>query len=432
MKKLAFRILLVVLAAGAIAGGMYALFKQMGDAGYLIVGYGAWSLETTLVVALVVLLIAFLLFYLLLRTLILTLRLPKTLKQRGAAKREQRSHDALIVGLVESAQGNWERAEKTLIRHAANSGVPLVHYLTAARAAAQRGASGLRDEYLKIAAESMPDAELAIGLTRAELLLSENQFEEALNNLSHLNRIAPSHAAVLKLLHRTYAQLGDWESLHALIPALQSGKVLMEAEIKLLETETYSALLKQKAQTRDAETLKDLWAHIPKHVRKTVGVQTLYFAAMIDAGAGADIESELRAALSAQWDQTLVVLYGCIELAGKAAADQLEFAQAWLKSHATDPILLRVLGKLCIRNLLDEKAENYLKESLAVESSVEAFHLLGDLYSRRGDKEHASDCYRQGLLLASSEVINQVEQNPEGEAQPELPATEAPGEAAGA
>jgi HemY protein len=420
VKGLIFRVLLVALVTGAIVLGAYALFKQMSDVGYLIVGFGSWSLETSLVVAAITLLIAFLLFYLLLRSLILTLRLPKTLKQRGAAKRVQRSQDALIVGLVESAQGNWERAEKTLIRHAANSGVPLVHYLTAARAAAQRGASELRDEYLNIAAESMPDAELAIGLTRAELLLSENQFEEALNNLSHLNRIAPSHAAVLKLLHRTYAQLGDWESLHALIPVLKSGKVLMEAEIRLLETETYSALLKQKAQSRDAETLKDLWSYIPKHVRKTVAVQTLYFAAMIEAGAGAEIESELRAALFAQWEQTLVVLYGCIELAGKAAAGQLEFAQVWLKSHSTDPILLRVLGKLCIRNLLDEKAEKYLKESLRIESSVEAFHLLGDLYSRRGDKERASDAYRQGLLLASSEVVKQVEQNPEGEAQPEL------------
>ncbi|HLF97111.1 MAG TPA: heme biosynthesis HemY N-terminal domain-containing protein, partial [Methylococcaceae bacterium] len=108
MKRIAFRILLLVLVAGAVVGGAYALFKQMGDPGYLIVGYGGWSVETTLVFALVTLLVAFLLFYLLVRTFILTLRLPRTLKQRGAAKRAQRSHDALIVGLVESAQGNWE------------------------------------------------------------------------------------------------------------------------------------------------------------------------------------------------------------------------------------------------------------------------------------------------------------------------------------
>lgn len=419
MRKLAFRVLLIALVAGALAGGVYTLLSQMSDPGYLIAGYGSWVLETSLLVAAAALLITFVLFYLLLRTLILTLRLPKILKQRGAAKRAQRSQDALIIGLVESAQGNWEKAEKTLIRHAANSGVPLVHYLTAARAAASRGASKLRDEYLEIAAKSMPDAELAIGLTRAELLLSENQFEEALNSLSHLNRIAPSHAVVLKLLHRVYAQLGDWESLHALIPALQSGKVLMEAEIKLLETETYSALLRQKSQSRDAESLKDLWNHIPKHIRKSIGVQTLYFAAMIEAGAGLEIESGLRAALSTQWEQTLVVLYGCIDLTGQAAADQLQFAEAWLKLHPSDTVLLRVLGKLCIRNLLDEKAETYLSESIRVEPSVEAFHLLGDLHSRRGDKDRASNCYRQGLLLASSEVVKQIEQNPEGEAQPE-------------
>jgi HemY protein len=432
VKAFAIYVLIILaLVGGAVLWGYNALVSS-GDPGYAIIGHGRWVVESTLLSFLGILLTLFAVLYMALRLLGTVISLPATLKQRSELKKTRLSQEALLRGLYESAQGNWETAEKTLIRHAANSGAPLIHYLTAARAAQSRGARELRDEYLKVAAETMPEAELAIGLTRAELQLSERQFEDALENLSQLNKIAPSHAMVLKMLHRTYAHLEDWEALHALLPKLSGGKVMMEAEIKLLETETYSALLKQKAQLKDAAVLKELWKHVPKHIRSLGGVATLYFAAMIEAGAGADIESDLREMLSKAWDETLVVLYGCVELRGDAASAQIRFLEGLLGRYPRDAVLRRVLGRLCLRGRMLDLAERYLLDSLAAEASVEAYQLVGELLTQRGDKAAASDYYRKGLLMASSEVVQQVEDAAE-ETAPTLPGVaelEAPAEPA--
>ncbi|TAN49743.1 MAG: heme biosynthesis protein HemY [Methylococcaceae bacterium] len=413
--------ILLILLAGLLAV-IYTTLVTSGDPGYVIIGHGEYAMESTLLSLLIFLLALFIVTYLTLRLLGTMISLPKSIQQHSARKKNQRSQEALLIGLYESAQGNWEKAEKTLIRHAANSGAPLIHYLTAARAAQSRGARELRDEYLKVAAETMPEAELAIGLTRAELQLSERQFNDALANLSQLNKIAPTHAAVLKLLHRTYAQLEDWEALRNLLPTLSGNKVMMEAEIKLLETETYSALIKQKAGAKNAAALKELWKHVPKHIRAVTGVQTLYFAAMIEAGAGADIENDLRELLVKEWEQTLLVLYGCIELRGDAASAQVRFLEGLLVKKPNDAVLLRVLGRLCLRSRLYSLAEQYLTQSLAVEPSVEAYQLMGEALTQRGDKAAASDYYRKGLLMASNEVVQQIEEHPEAD----LPMEETP------
>jgi len=413
VKRLTY--LLVGLAVGI--GAVYFLLRQLlahGDPGYVVIGMGHWSAETSLLVAIAVLVFTFFLFYLTIRLVVTTLSLPRLIKRRGQEKRNLRSQQALIDGLLESAEGNWESAEKHLIRHAANSGVPLINYLTAARAAHFRGALDQRDEYLKLAHESMPDAELAIGLTKAELQLSHQQFEEALENLTELEKIAPSHAAVLKLKHQAYSQAEDWEGIRRIIPQLHANKVMMEAEIKLLETETYSALLRQRAASHDAQGLRDLWKDMPAHIRKLAGIEQLYFAAMIESGAGAEIEPQLRQALSRDWGETLLVLYGCIALPDPR--QQLAQAEeSWLPSHRQDAILLRVLGKLAVRAEYTDKALQYLESSLGIEPSVEAYQLMGDLMLQQGDSARACEYFRNGLLFASNEAVAQVEQDRTGE-----------------
>lgn len=412
MKKAFIYALIALSIAAGVAFFVHRILVA-GEAGYVIIGYDRWVLESSLLVMLITLIVAFVLFYLLVRIVLQAISLPKAMKKRSGELRNKRSQEALIAGLIESAEGNWEKAERSLIRHAADSGAPLINYLTAARAAHARGAVELRDEYLKLAREIAPESELAVGLTRAELQLSNKQFEDALESLTHLNKIAPSHAAVLRLTHQAYAQMEDWEALHRLLPDLHRNKVLMEAEVKLLETETYSALIKQKSRTRNPTALREIWATVPMHIRASTGIQSLYFAAMIEAGAGEEIEDELRRALGENWDETLLVLYGCIQLSDREK--QLQHAETWLAPHPRDAVLFRVLGKLAIRSKLWKKARDYLEKSLDVEPSVEAYQLLGDVLHQQNDFAAACHYYRNGLMFASNEVVAQIEQNPAGE-----------------
>lgn len=397
-----------LLVAVAIALFVRHWLKTYEDPGYVLIGIGHWSLETSLVVFAVASIIGFFAFYAFFRGLGWLLRLPGKLKKRGRDIRFSRSQEALIAGLVDSAEGNWEKAEKVLIKHASNSGAPLIHYLTAARAAHSRGALEKRDEYLKIAADTAPGSALAIGLTQAELHLSDRQFNQALETLTQLRSIDPEHAGVLKLMHQTYQQLGDWEGLRLLLPSLHKNKVLMEAEVKLLETEIFSTLLKQAAQQGDAGMAEELWRTMPAHVQKMPGMRAVYFAVMLELGNGAKIENELYNAVGEDWNPTLLVLYGSVP--SNDPEKQLLNAEAWLDVHPRDAVLLSVLGKLCIKAGRPDKAEQYLLQSLEAEPSVGAYQFLGDLLFEQGDKDRACESYKRGLELASSEVVERVEE----------------------
>ncbi len=409
MKNIIYLLLALFVAVG-VAFFLHGALVEQGDPGYVLISYGTWSMETSLFVFVALALISFFVLYIVQKLLRGVLGISRLLKSRGSDRKSVRSQKALVEGYIDSADGNWAKAEKGLIRHAADSGTALVHYLAAAKAAQAQGAFDTRDEYLDLAYESTPGSQFAVGLTQVELQLSHNQFDEALESLSALNSIAPTHATVLKLLHQTYEALEDWESIRKLIPSLHENKVLMEAEIKGIETDTYTALLKNKAEQGDANELGALWESIPLHIKAVSGVQALYFSAMIEAGSGLEIEETVRETLKKGWSDTLVVLYGCIKM--EKPSKQLRLAEKWLKKRPNDSVLLRVLGKLSLRAENLEKAEKYLGDSIAIESSVEAYQLLGDLMLQKDDKERASGYYRQGLMLASEEIVKNIDHMP--------------------
>ncbi|MDD1605679.1 MAG: heme biosynthesis protein HemY [Methylococcaceae bacterium] len=396
MKKLLY-FLAPFLSVIVIAFFAYQWLQSLDNPGYVIMGIGHWSLEKTLVEFITGLAISFFILYLFFRLLGWLFRIPGQLKRRGINIKFNRSQEALIAGLVDSAEGNFERAENVLIKHAPHSGAPLIHYLTAARAAQSRGALDKRDQYLKQAADQAPDSSVAVGLTQAELHLSGKEFDQALSTLTQLHSIDPAHAGVLKLLHQTYKHLGDWEGIQKLIPSLHQNKVLMEAEVKLLEAEIFIELLKQAAGQGDVEKIELLWVEIPKYIKNMHGVLATYFTVMLEVGAGAKIEDELTKALSVNWDENLLILFSNIP--SNDVEKQLKMAELWLPFHADNALLLMVLGKLSVKCNEFEKAKAYLTQSITATPTVQAYQLLGDLMLEQGDKDSASQCYKQGLEL---------------------------------
>ena len=406
MKKAIFLLIILgSLGSAAFYGSQW--LTNLNSAGYVLIGIEQWSVETSLFVFLGALVTVFFILYILFRLIGWTLRLPKQIRKRVETNKLAISQQALIKGLVDSAEGNWEDAENILIKHASHSGAPLIHYLTAARAAQSRGAFDKRDEYLQFAAEHGDDAEIAVGLTQAELNLSGQQYTEALETLTRLHSVNPTQASVLRLLHLTYQQLGDWQALRSLIPSLTTHKVLMEAELKLIETEVFSNLLKEAAEQKNRQMLQSLWVEMPLSIKVMRGVAAIYFAAMIDVGAGASIEDELVKNLSANWNETLLVLFGNIQSVNPIL--QLETAERWLIGHANDAILLMVVGKLSGQQADYTKAQRYLQQSISLDPSVQSYRLLGDLAMTQGDTNAASQFYKQGLELASGGFVNHIE-----------------------
>jgi len=396
----------------AIAMAIVLTRAIQADNGYVLLGYGEWTVEGSLAFFVLLNLALFALLYMGLRLMVRIWSMPN----RFHAWREQRTrgkaHRSLTRGLVALSEGNWKQAERDLIRFAGKSEAPMVNYLAAARSAQQQGAHDRRDNYLQLAHASMPSADVAVGLTQAELQLSHEQLEQALATLKHLRGIAPKHTHVLKLLKVVYERLGDWQELGQLLPELKKRKVIEKDELLMLEHNIYRDKLHRAAQAEDPAALNNTWQRIPWPLRTSEAMISIYANHLINRGDQAKVEQILREAIGREWSDTLVELYG--RVGSDDVARQLSTAEGWLKGQSDNPVLLLTLARLSLRSKLWGKARSYYEASIAIAPSVDAYRELGILLERMGEQQQAMTCFREGLGMTSDLPL------------PELPATLAP------
>jgi HemY protein len=304
----------------------------------------------------------------------------------------------LFTGLIELAEGNWSGAEKRLLKYAEDSETPLLNYLAAARAAQHQGAHERRDHYLRLAHQGMPAADIAVGLTQAELQIAHRQMEQALATLTRLRDIAPRHTQVLKMLMHLYERLQDWEQLRALLPELRKRKVLAAEAADALEARMHSELLVRAARGLDTTALHGAWGRVPRRLTHNVDLVLAYAHQLHRLAQDDEAESLLRGALKKSWDERLVDLYGRLQA---NVRQQLATAEDWLRDRDRNPVLLLTLGRLAMRNSLWGKAREYLEASIGVAPSVEAYQLLGSLAEHLNDNALMTFSYRKGMLLAT-------------------------------
>lgn len=396
--------LLVLLAFLVLAVGLTHYIQQ--DNGYVLIGIDHFTLESSLVFFVAVNLLAWGVLYILLRFVLNMFGVPEHVREWRSRRAVRRARDSLNQGLIELYEGNWKAAEKTLIRYVSNSETPLLNYLTAARAAQQQGAHERRDQYLQQAHESMPSADIAVGLTQAELQLSHQQLEQALATLMHLKQLSPRHNYVLKLLQEVYRRLGDWDALKELLPELRKRKALDEDALVELERAIFTEMLNRAAARSDVSELQDAWAKMPRNLRSDIQMIELYVPMLLELDRH-EAAAELAAVtLQREWNEQLVYLYKLAEQ--EDAAKQLATAESWIQKYPEHPALLRTLGRLCLRNRLWGKARSYLEASLGLDPDPAAYLELGTLLEQMGDHEAAGHWYREGLRAATDQCIPDI------------------------
>ncbi len=366
----------------------------MEDPGYVLFAVGEWTVETTLALTIVVLVVSSFLLYFLIRAGVKVLAVPGGLRHWQQQRQEQKAIKSLTQGLIDLAEGHWQSAEKKVLKYVGSSDASLLNYLAAARAAQAQGADQRRDHYLKLAHENHPSADIAVGLTQAELQLNQNQLEQALATLRHLHQLAPKHAQVLKVLVRVYQRLGDWEHVLEVIPLLRKRKVLAVNAIDALAQQAHLALLKA---TSTSNELADVWARIPNAVQAKEVVLLIYARRLQDLGESNLVEPLLRHALHRHYSEDVMMCYGQIESADPSR--QLQVTENLLNEHEQDATILLTAGRLSLRNKLWGKARSYLEASINAQPSAEAYNELGNLLERMNEMEAAAECFREGLRL---------------------------------
>ncbi|WP_029134819.1 heme biosynthesis HemY N-terminal domain-containing protein [Sedimenticola selenatireducens] len=390
---------ILILGLLGLAASVLLALAVKEDNGYILIGYGQWTVEGSLAFFLLMNLLLFGALYLTLRIISRLGATPRKLHDWREHRGAKRARKALTQGLVELSEGNWKRAERDLVRFAGKSETPLLNYLAAARSAQQQDAHERRDHYLQLAHESMPEADVAVGLTQAELQLDHAQLEQALATLKHLREIAPRHTHVLKLLKELYQRLGDWREMGQLLPELKKRKVVEPDELQALELRVFQNQLTVAAQDENLTQLQTVWNRIPAAIRFREEMVTTYVNHLMNRGEHNQVERVLHDAIDRHWSDDLVELYGRVP--ADDSARHLSMAEAWLKNRPRSPVLLLTLGQLCLGNKLWGKARTYLEASIGIEPSSAAYRALGALLEKMDEKEKALSCFKAGLELSS-------------------------------
>lgn len=392
--KTLFKFLIVALIA--VTAGLLA----HQDEGYVLFGRGYSTMEMSLSLFLTLFLLTSIFAYVMLRFIIRSWEMPEQLKRWRREKLAKKARKVSLQGLINLSQGQWKKAERMLLGGVKHSDMPLLNYLSAAKAAQKQNAPDRRDHYLAMAHESMPEADFSVKLTQAELQFAHGQNEQALATLVHLHNLAPKHPHIMMLLSRLYFKLKSWDDLKILLPKLRKEKVLPEKAIFDLERDTYIELINRFHNQAKFNELQTLWRDISGDLKKDIYLQTIYCKKLISFNKHDEAEQLLKELLRKSWQPALIELYGYVK--SSSPEKQLSFAESLLKDHENNPTLLLTLGRLCMHNDLWGKARSYLEASLGNKEKPETYKELGLLMEYLNEGKLAAEYFRKGLLLASN------------------------------
>ncbi len=370
------------------------------DTGYVLIGRGYYTVELSLTLYVVLQLTAFISLYAIIRVGLQTWHMPKIIRRWKKRQQRQKAHSASNAGLMQLAQGQWKKAENTLIKSAKNSETPLLNYLSAARAAQKMNAPERRDEYLELAqaqvTKNKTKNEFAIQITQAELQMAHGQFDSAKTLLKNLKKLKPNHPQVLFLLFQLYSKQKDFDPLLDILPQVRKLKLIPNEELSQIELELYSYALKKLENQSGSEIIK-FWKIIPKNCQEDDSLIKLYATLLINKNKHDTANNLLKTRLKSHWNEDLILLYG--DVVSTTPVAQLEFAETFLNKHEKNHYLLLTLGKLAKRCELWGKARSYLEASIGSKAKRETYRELGALLEQLGEYDAAAKCFKDGLFL---------------------------------
>ena len=378
-------LLLLLLALLLVASALAPMFKS--DPGHVLINFGAWTIETSVLV----LATAVLLLWLAVHIAVWLWRMPL---ESARKMKEQRAFKQLEKGLLALTEGDWGAAEKALEKSASTQGRTTAHYLAAAQAADSQDAHERREYYLEQADSGGSKKRFLVELTRARMLLANGNRAAALPILQDLYRSRRKHPQVLELLSRCYRELGDWDAIQALLPALRKAGVLDDDQSQDLQEEV--AVNKLRSVTT-ADELQAVWKKLPRAVRTHLAIVDAFAVGAANLDQLELAESVITASLKNEWNPALVLRYG--DPAANDRLKRLKQCEKWLKQHPDDAGLHLALGRLCAGESLWGKAREHMVKSLELEPSSLGYDAFGQLLERQGELEPAMACFRNALRM---------------------------------
>jgi HemY protein len=390
MRGLVSLLIVGVLAVALALAGRY-------DPGYVVLVYPPWRMEISFISF--VLLVAGLVVggVMLLRLAALTLNLPRIVREQRERRAARKRDDNFVGGIAAYTEYRYQDAEQSLGQWQGDGVRMGLARVLAARAAQEMRAVAQRDRHLQEATQH--GAELAAQLFEAEACLDAKDAAAALVAISRAKEIAPQHTTLLRLEFKARQLTGQWDEVERLLDLLMRSNGLEQNVALQSRRVTYAENLKRRAE--DDRGLLEYWKKIPANFKADAWVARAAARAFAQRGGHDTALDVLEAALSREWHEELVALYG--ELRGSSPTRQIEQAEKWLRTHPRDAQLLLTLAQLCSVQQLWGKAQSYLEASLAIAPSAEGHIRMAEFKTQSGQPGEACQHYQKALALCRAQ-----------------------------
>ena len=368
----------------AIFAGSYLFEKE----GYVLLGYGPYYIEGT-ILGVAVRVIVLLVILKLLKWLVLRLfRIKGATTSFFSGKRNAKANAALKQGFIAFLQQDWSRAEQLLSASGDKGELIESKRLYAAVAADAMGDEDKAFEHLT----TLEAADTDTALIKAQLLVKQQALAEAEVILQPLFKRLPKNNAVLASYVKLLEAQQDWSGLLALLPRVSKQALFDEAQQDAFSQRVVTQALMAKNET--VEAVEALFKSLPGKLRKNQAIIAAYIGVLASTGHTEQAETLLLKALKKSPVDDFLPLFRqqCLRHCVKLKA----YLQGQLMKDESNPQLLCALGYLAAASddpSLAGKA--YGKVSQSHPELVDLW-LLADVYQRIGDKDSAIAVY-QGL-----------------------------------
>ncbi|WED26618.1 heme biosynthesis protein HemY [Vibrio sp. DW001] len=386
--------LFATLGIGLFVGTQFA-----GQQGYVLISIADTTIEmsvTTLVIFVIGILAAlFGLEYLIKKML----NMSSTTWNWFSVRKLKRARRNTNEGIVKLLEGDWQAAEKKVIRWANHHDMPLLCYLIASEAAQEMGDDNKRDKYLQLA-QQQDNSTLAVELTKARQQVRERNFEQSFITLSNLESAHASNSMVLNLLKITYINLEHWALLLEILPRLVKAKLIDSEEQSKLSKQAQCGLIIEVAQSKGSEGAIALWNSFPRKARHDEEIVVCLAMQLIERQADSEAYSLVVESLKKQHNDALIQLIPTMNLADNYPA--IVMLQGLIKKNSEDAVAHSVIARVYMTNEKWIEAQQHLEKALSIRADVSDYSALATVLEKQDLTHAANDVSRQALTLISA------------------------------
>lgn len=262
-------IIFLVLVAGFLLGPL--LQGHQGSAVFEVANYKvSMSFNSFVILELLALFCLYIVYWFLKKIFNSKTILGEWLRSKSPKKVVKR----LEMAQISLLEGDYQQASKFFMKSAKVSNNSALSYLLAAQAQIDNDELVSANQSLEQAAQNcQPNEIFAFKLVQIRLQIKNREYASARTTIEQLLNEKPRHPEVLRLADQLFYDMGDYQAVIDLMPAMYKVKAYSESQLDQFKQAAYIGRIKQLSADSDPLALIKWWKSQPKAILNNMAYQ---------------------------------------------------------------------------------------------------------------------------------------------------------------